>query len=129
MWPEAGSSKYLPYFRARSKLLTTVLKRESGQPMILRVLSPQPLRAKKPLLAISRTTVGRSRFLIQWNWMFWRVVRRMEGMPSGLVVYLREISSITFQRCASKTPPPGMVMRIMYIQSFSLPVLARLYSR
>ena len=80
--------------------------------MTLRVLSPQPLSELRPDSAKRLIISKRFALRTQWNWMFWRLVNRIEAPPSGSMQYFSASSSTRLYCSRVKGPPPGIEIRI-----------------
>ena len=68
----------------------------SGQPVMLRVTSPQAPSVVMPVRQSVSSTVGRSSIVTQWSWTFWRTVR--SAMPRA---YRSARSAIARTWCAA----------------------------
>lgn len=86
----------------------------TGQPVMLRRMSPQAPAVVRPCCRSRSKTAGTSGNRIQWSWMFWRVEISPLFWPNR-----REISPIT-RSCWGVTMPPGIFTRIMKVPTLGL---------
>ena len=85
-----------------------------GQPVMLRIVSPQPPAVVSPTPSRWRRISGSAPSSSQWSWMFWRV----ESSPSQWP-HVFEASPIARRCCAVRTPL-GSLIRSMNVPIFGL---------
>ncbi len=86
----------------------------TGQPVMLRTLSPQAPVVVRPAAARVASTSGRRAISSQWSWTFWRVVSSPCPRPKRCEISPMVRSPFGVRR------PPGTLTRIMKWPSFGL---------